>query len=140
MNTLFPKIKNKKGFTIIEAMVAVFVLTLGIVAILTLFPLSLQTRKFSEMKTVASQLAQAKMEEIIANSYNDISVGTTTESQVNSPFESYSRQLVVNYVDSALENSVSNTGLKKIEVVVSWSSSLAISEKNVSIISLIAER
>ncbi len=138
MSILF--FKNKKGFTITEAMVAVFVLMLGIVAVLHLFPLSLQTRKFSEMKTVASQLAQAKIEELSANSYDDISVGTTTEVQLDSPFEGYSRQLVVNYVDSNLQNSASDTGLKKIEVTVSWSSSLSISQKNVRVINLVAGR
>lgn len=123
-----------------EAMVAVFVLTLGIVAVLHLFPLSLQTRKFSEMKTVASQLAQAKIEELAAVSYDDILVGTTTEPQLNSPFEAYSRQLIVNYVDANLQNSVSDTRLKKIEVTVFWSSSLSISDKSVNVINLISGR
>ena len=132
--------KNKKGFTIIEAMVAIFVLTLGIVAVLCLFPLSLQTRKFSEMKTVASQLAQAKIEEIAIHSYDDIPIGTIDEGQLDSPFGAYTRQLVVNYVDSDLQSSASNIGLKKIEVTVSWSSPLLISPKSVNVLNLITGR
>ena len=123
-----------------EAMVAVFVLMLGIVAVLHLFPLGLQTRKFSEMKTVASQLAQAKIEELAISSYDDISIGTTTEVQLSFPFEAYSRQLVVNYVDSDLLISASDTGLKKIEITVSWNSPLSISQKNVKVINLITGR
>jgi len=130
----------ENGFTIIEAMTAVFVLTLAIGSVLCLFPLSLQNQKFSEMKTIASQLAQAKMEEVTSFSYGDIIVGTTTESSLDSPFTSCSRQLIVNYVDSDLLVSISDTGLKKIEITVFWDSSLAISDKNVKIISLIAEK
>ena len=140
MNTLFLEIKSEKGFTIIEAMVSVFILTLGITAVLCLFPLSLQARKFSEMKTVATQLAQAEMEEVISLSYDNILIGTATESPLDPPFGAYSRQMIVDYVDSDLVISAVDTGLKKIEVLVSWNSSLSISDKNVRIISLIATR
>lgn len=140
MNTLFLEIKSEKGFTIIEAMVSVFILTLGITAVLCLFPLSLQARKFSEMKTVATQLAQAEMEEVISLSYDNILIGTATESPLDPPFGAYSRQMIVDYVDSDLVISAVDTGLKKIEVLVSWNSSLSISDKNVRIISLIANR
>lgn len=130
----------ESGFTIIEAMTAVFVLTLAIGSVLCLFPISLQNQKFSEMRTIASQLAQAKMEEVISFSYGDIAVGTTTESQLDSPFASYSRQIAINYVDSNFLVSGSDTGLKKIEITVSWNSSLSVFDKNVKIISLIAEK
>ena len=40
---------TKKGFTLIEAIIAIFVITVGIVAVLQLFPVSLQQRKMAEI-------------------------------------------------------------------------------------------
>ena len=129
-----------KGFTLIEALIAIFILTIGISAVLCMFPLSLQIGNFSQMTSTAAQLAQAKAEEIISKSYTDIFVGTTTESQLDFPFESFSRETVVTYVDSSLQYSVADTGLKKVEITVSFPSPLKIFKKSVDIITLIAER
>jgi len=129
-----------KGFTLIEALIAIFVLTIGISAVLTMFPFGLQVGNFSQMTTMASQLAQAKTEEIVSKSYSDISLGTIIEDPLDSPFESFSRETEVTYVDSSLEYSAVETGLKKVKITVSFNSSLKISKKSVEIITLIAER
>jgi len=84
--------KFKKGFTLIELLVAIFVLTVGIVAVLQAFPLGTYIQKSSQMTTVAIQLSQAKLEELISKSYDDplLFVGTTTESYGTvSGFSSY---------------------------------------------------
>lgn len=129
-----------KGFTLIEALIAIFILTIGISAVLTMFPLGLQVGNFSQMTTIASELAQAKTEEILSKSYSNISLGTVIEDQLDSPFESFSRETEITYVDSSLQYSAVDTGLKKVKITVSFDSSLKISKKSVEIITLIAER
>lgn len=129
-----------KGFTLLEVMVAILVLTIGIVAILQIFPLGLNVEKASQMNTQGSLLAQEKIEEFTSKAYQDIAVGTVTEDALPSPFERFSRETKINYVDVELQEAGGDTGLKKIEVTVSWSSLLRIGDKEVKLITLVAEK
>lgn len=142
------KIKNQKGFTLIELIVAIFILVVGISAVLQMFPLGIQTAKTAQMATVAAQLGQAKIEEIISKSYDEISVGETTESYGEIPdFDAYKRVTAINCVDLDLQEVACDYDptnnpdpVKKIEVTVFWKSPLGVSEKSAKIASLIAKR
>ena len=130
-----------RSFTLIEVIIAIFILGTGIVAVLSIFPMGTQIQKSAQMASTASQLGQAKMEELISKSYGEISVATTTEAQLDSPFESYKRVTKVNYwdpVNSTITDS--DSGIKKIEITVSWKSPLGVTEKSININSLIAKR
>ena len=131
---------EEKGFTILEAVVAISVLIIGIIAVLQVFPLALNVEKLSETETQASLLAQEKIEEKISWSYQDIAVGVEIEDSLPSPFEKFSRETKINYVDSNLATTTSDLGLKKIEVTVRWKSPLRIEEKSVELITLIAKK
>lgn len=131
---------KEKGFTLLEAMIAILVLTIGIVAVLQIFPLALSIEKASQMRTQAIELAQEKIEEKTSKSYWDIPTGTSTEAELSSPFEDFSRETKVSFVDSDFQESPSDTGLKKIEVTVSWEFPLRIGEKQVKITTLITEK
>jgi len=131
----------QKGFTLIETMIAIFIITVGIVAVLQMFPLSIQTAKSAEMATVASQLGQEKIEEIISKSYADISSESTTT--LSSPFEAYAREVKVTCFDpngDGLFPDCPDTGIKKIEVIISWKSPLGVTEKDFKIATLISKR
>jgi type II secretory pathway pseudopilin PulG len=129
----------KKGFTIIELLVAITVLIIGIVAILYMFPISVQVEKYSQQLSIAVQLAQEKTEETISKAYLDTTVGTTTESQLPAPFQKYSRQTVINYVDSNFNPTTTDTGLKKIIVKVTFENPLGF-DKKVEISTLITNK
>lgn len=140
------KIKEKvpcrekiKGLTMIELLVAIMILLTGITAILYMFPISIQVEKYSQKISTAVQLSQEKIEEEISKSYGDISIGTTTENQLYSPFESYSRETVINYVDANLNPTSIDTGLKKIKVKISFETPLGF-EKKVEITTLTAKK
>lgn len=124
-----------KGFTFLEAIIAILVLTMAIVIVLQIFPLALNIERSSQKRTQGIELAQGKIEILNSKSYPDILIGTFNEPQLDSPFESFSRETKITHVDSNLQQSPSNTGLKKIEIIVCWGSG-----KNVKLISLIAER
>ncbi len=64
--------KKEKAFTIVESLVAILILTIGFVAVTQIFPFNLKMDKSSEMKTRAIELAQAKIEELISKSYQEI--------------------------------------------------------------------
>jgi len=142
------KNSNLKSFTLIELMVAVFILTVAIVGVLAIFPLGLKTGKSGEMASLATQLAQAKIEEIISQSYGEILVGETTEEYGTiSDFPSYKRQSKINYVyvdaNKVLypdQEAVSDSGVKKIEVKVFWKSPFAGLEKDIKIANLISKK
>ncbi len=133
--------QNLSGFTLLEAMIAIFVITVGIVAVLQAFPLSMQVQNSAKMATVAAQLGQEKIEEIIAKSYADIS--SEAETTLNSPFESYSRKVEVTCFDPNGESSSPNcpdTGVKKVKVIVSWKSPPGVTKKSFEIATLISKR
>lgn len=137
------KIENLKGFTVIEIIVAIFILIIGIVAVLQMFPLGIQTERTARMATVAGQLGQAKIEEIISKSYDEISVGVEEEDYGSIPdFNSYKRKTEVNFFDPDNPSIPpgSDLGIKKIKVTVFWKSPPGVSEKSIKIATLIAER
>lgn len=142
------KTANFKSFTLIELMVAVFILAVGITGILAIFPIGLDIGKSSQMTSVTAQLGQAKIEEIVSKSYSELLVASTTEDYGTiSGFPSYKRQVSINYVyvdaNKALypdQSSASDTEIKKITVKVFWKSPLGVSEKNIKIESLISKR
>jgi type IV pilus assembly protein PilV len=129
-----------KGFTIIEILIAIFILVVGILGVLSAFPLGTKFVTFSRMSSVAIQLAQEKMEEIISQSYDNISSSTEDYGKI-SGFEAYKRVTEVNYYDP--ENSTittTNTGIKKIKITVFWHSPLWVSERSINLITLFTRR
>lgn len=135
--------QSEKSFTIIELLIAIFVLAVGLVAALYAFPLGTQIQKSSQMATVAAQLAQAKTEEIISEGYDEISLGIIEEPYgFDSNFSSYRRKTEVSYFDpdNPQVPPASDLGIKKAEVSVFWRSPLGVSEKEVKLATLIAKR
>jgi len=138
------------GFTIIEAMVAVFILTVGLIGVSQLFPLSLSLNQSSKMTTQGTQFVKSKIEEITAKSYEEIrctaSLPPCEEIENQIPENpSFKRETKIKFADpmnNLQEPSppTTETGLKKIEVIVSWHSPILISEESVSTITLITKR
>ncbi len=137
----------EKSFTLIELIIAIFILALGITAVLTIFPLGIQIVRFSKMTTTATHLGGAKIEEIISKPYNEISIGVTTEPALLPPFNDYERVTVVSCVNSNLQEVTCDYDLnndpnpiKRIEVTVSWKSSLGITERSIELLTLISKK
>ena len=128
------------GFTFLEVIIAISVLIIGIIAVLQVFPLALNIEKFNQMETQAVFLAQEKIEEKISGTYQNIQITTEIEDSLPSPFERFSRETKIVYVDSDLGDAILDLGLKKIEVTVRWQSPLKLREKSVNLITLIAEK
>ena len=135
--------QSKKAFTLIELLIAIFILAVGIVALLQAFPLGTHIQKSAQMTSTALQLGQAKMEEIISQSYIEIPSGVNEEaygSIIN--FSPYKRKTEISYFNpnNPEVSPVQDLGIKKIEITVFWRSPLGISEKEVKIANLITRR
>lgn len=140
-----------KGFTIIEIIVAVFILVIGIVAVLNMFPLGIQVAKLSQMASLATQLGQTKMEEMLSKPYDDsaLAVGTTTEDYGSIvDFASHKRETEISCVrrldlsEVACDYDAFNDPhpLKKIDITVSWKSSFGGIERSINLVTLLAKK
>lgn len=112
---------NSHSFTILEAIIAIFILSVGILAVLAMFPFGVKMANSSEMAVIATQLCQEKMEEIISRDYDEIS--SEAKQVMVSPFSAFSRETEVVCFDANGDFSLPNcpdTGMKKIKVIVSW--------------------
>ena len=129
-----------KGFTILETMVAILILTIGIIAVLQVFPWCSNIQKSNEMENQAIFLAQEKMEEEIFKTYENVQVGVILENSLSFPYERFSRETKITYVNASLEEISSDVGIKKIEITVEWNSVFKLKQGNISIINLATRR
>lgn len=133
---------NNKGFTLVEIIVAIFVISVGIVSIVSMFPLGMKLVNSSQTSAISNQLCQQKIEEILATPYNDIVVGNSSENPLPLPFASFRREVKITYVDPALsmQETTTDKGMKKAEVSVYWNNTLGVGEKSTKITSLISRK
>ena len=129
---------STKGFSVIEAMVAITVLLVGIVAITAFFPMSLKIIGDSEATTTATNMIMAKIEEVQALPYQEITVGefeskNRLSTDSNDYLYHFQRSTIISYLDQNLNESSIDIGFKKISVTVYWASSLGGKEKSITI-------
>ena len=132
--------KPQTGFTTIELLVAIFVLVVGIIGVLNVFPLGIQVAKSSQVTAVAIQLAQGKMEDIASKSYDDIA--GESKQQLGSPFNAYSSEVDVSCFDpnAGILPDCPDTGIKQVKVIISWELALGIGSKKVEASTFVARK
>ena len=135
-------IKNNKAFTLVEVLVAAAIVALALTAISQTFSMGMVVSYNAERETVAMALAQENIEETMALGYDNISVGASNRERFSddteSTFYAFEHQLEVSFMNVNLEESVTDTGLKKIKVNVFWPNRGG--EKVESLILLIAKK
>lgn len=139
------KIKTTAGFSVLEALTAVAILILGILTIIKIFPLALMTGAAAKQTTIAANLAQAKAEELVYLDYGNISVGAIEAKHrlaldPNDSLYQYQRETTIAYLDSNLNPTGIDTGLKKIMITVFWNSAVSRSEKTFNLETLISQK
>ena len=137
-------LKNKRGFTIIEATVSIFILIIGLTAVMQFFPFSLRIIGDSESITAASNLAINKLEETASLDYEQIGTGTIEAKQrlsadPSSYLYDYWRQTTAQFVDANLQPSANDIGMKQVIVTVYWLSSVGLNEKSISMSALVSD-
>jgi type IV pilus modification protein PilV len=86
-------VNNERGFTLLEALVATLVLTVGLLAMAELLAVSLRMHQLGRNSTTATRLAQDKFEELMKMNFN-----TSPAIQVNGTDTLASN--VTNYFDA----------------------------------------
>ena len=71
----------KRGFTLVEVLIALTLLAFGMVSVFNLFPLSLQSITYSRRVNAVSLLAQKKLEEL--KSQKNVPLGTSSGEEEN---------------------------------------------------------
>jgi len=120
---LIIKSKLNRGISIVEILVVIAILGISVFAIIGVFPFGLSISRYAEFETIAANLAQSKLEELISKPYEELSIGTTTEpslSALDVDFANFWRTGVINYLNSDLVDTDQDLGLKKLEVTVYW--------------------
>lgn len=106
---------SRKGFTLVELVVAFVILIVGVAAILELVSQSALNARYAKDKTTATVLAQQKLEELLAQT--DLTTGET-EGDFGDAYPQFRWRAQVSEVGN--ETSDSGTTLLRIAVVVEW--------------------
>jgi prepilin-type N-terminal cleavage/methylation domain-containing protein len=135
------KFPTNRGFTLIESAVAIAILTIGLFAVIQFFPLSIEVIGNSQRTTTASNLGLSKIEELNGLAYDDLTVGVfeikqRVSNDPNNYLYNYQRQVDIETLDSDLNPSASDLGLKEITVTVFWLSAIGNTERSIEIINL----
>lgn len=100
---------NRAGFTILEVLVAIFIISFGLLALIRALSGGLMGSKKSHDVTVATLLAQGKMEETRAAGYPDTG---TTDDTFAIPHDNFEWEMTV--------DSTGTTNLREISLSVYW--------------------
>jgi type II secretory pathway pseudopilin PulG len=123
------KIFNQVGSTLLEATLALSLLSIGLTGGLFLMQNATRASVNSDFSVAASEYANEKLEMIIADKalnvgYDGIVDGYYTPESNLSFGDSenfFTRTVIVTPVDTNFEASATDQGLKKIDVTVTWS-------------------
>lgn len=133
------------GMTLIEIMVAISILSFIFIALIYSFPYGLSINKAAESATIASYLAQEKIEQLHSLGYDGISTGVIEakhrlSDDPNSYLYDFQRETDIRYMNSNLQVESADQGMKRIIVTVYYFDSMAKSEKSLNISTLISEK
>ena len=104
---------TKKGFTLLEVMLAILLLGTGLVALIQIVSVGLFAGVENDTELVAINLVQEKAEEIRNKSFSGITIAPEAKAVMASPFQKFKRS-----VDVA--NNTPVTNMNKVTVTVYW--------------------
>jgi prepilin-type N-terminal cleavage/methylation domain-containing protein len=129
---------SNKGYTLIEVVIAAFILGTIVVGLFSLITLTLRASHDGQRKIVATALANEKMEQVRNLPYNSVGTsggipfGTIPQSQqIVRNGDTYTVATDIRYIDDSYDGTASstprdtvNTDYKQVRVEVSWVSNI----------------
>ncbi len=114
--------KKFLGFTLIEVLIAVFILELGLLGIAGFYASSFKIIKTARNETIAANLASGILDEQLSISYDNLQNVDRRKytDDGNSPFFNWDEKIEITHVDQNLAEQTEDTGMKKILVTVYW--------------------
>jgi type IV pilus assembly protein PilV len=109
---LNPLIRNEDGFTLVELMITLVILSIGLVALAGLQISAIKGNTFSKRMTAAVSIANQKLEQLKDTAYaNIVSESSTQVTQSNMTF----------YRQVTVTNNTPLANTKTVNVTVTWS-------------------
>jgi type IV pilus assembly protein PilV len=115
---------NSKGFTLIEVLIALIILSVSLLALASLTAVTTKNNSFGSHMTEAATFAQDKLEELRAIRWDQ--VGSSNDQKTGSTGVAYSRNWNVNQ----------NGSLKTITISVNWNDQ---GNRSMSLISVLSQ-
>ncbi len=115
-------LENNKGFSLIEILVAMVILSIGLLGTAALTTSIIRGNQVSNRISTATTCAQDKMEEIRRLGYSN--AVSETRAFLSSPYDQYEREVTVVGGSPA-------TGMKTVTVEVYWESSNSVTLKTI---------
>jgi len=81
--------KNEKGASVVEIMVAVVIFSIGLVAAMRMLPQSSAHTTHSRNRTMAVNMAQEKIEELMAEGYEQADLAAGDHDDPNNPISNH---------------------------------------------------
>ena len=70
---------SSRGFTLVEVLVAILILSIGLLAMVGMIGVAIQASAFSSKMSLATRSAQEKLEEIKSTPYANVTAGSEAE-------------------------------------------------------------
>ena len=116
----------KKGFTLLEMLVTIVLLTIGIASILQMMSIAIFADTNTENSAIAYYLAQETMEDIKdASSYSNIDSFAASRASLSGDFSDFDREVTVSGTP------------KQVNVIVYWS--IKGQDQSIDLVSLFAD-
>jgi len=116
--------KKHSAITLIEVLLAIFILEIGLLGIASFYASSSKIVKTARNETLAANLANGILDSQLAIAYDNLIVGAGSKTRytddVGSPFYDWQKKVDISYVDANLVEQPSETHMKKITVTVYW--------------------
>jgi len=123
MKKSLPREKSR-GFTLIEVLIAIFVLEIGLLGIASFYSSSFKITRQARNETIASNLASGLLDDETALTYDNIpalpGARLPYSTDQSSPFQTWDKRIDVAYIDDNLVEKTTETNMKKITVTVYW--------------------
>ena len=102
-----------RGFTLLEIVIALAIFAVGLVGLLSLFPVSFQSAKRATDLTEATIYAQEIIEDLKRQGYDNITDGTTTDNSISGTSR-------FTYDKIVTSGGSLPSGLRKISITMEW--------------------
>jgi len=116
--------RNNRGFTLVEIMIAVFILVVALLGLISVTVMVIKGNSFSKTMTTATTLAKDKMEQLKNTGYDSLAGGTDTVESI------FTRTWTITINSPA-------AGMKTIEVKVEWTWEKV--KRNVILMTIVAQ-
>jgi type IV pilus assembly protein PilV len=111
-------IKNKKGFTLVEFLIATVILSVGLLALINLQWMAIRGNSDSKEMTRAIFLAEKKIEEFKNTPYSSLEIGTHQDT--SNPMNGLGQPGGIFSRSWTIQSYLSSSYMKQITVIVNW--------------------